>query len=328
MASYRRKGSNYEFRVCIHGVKRSKSFASIKEGKIWAKHEEVNLLQQNKAPRSQYPTIRELSQLYSQHILPTLKGAAQERSRLHLLHNESFIDTPCHLITASDIRHYIERLRSIGNSSSTIRLKLCLISSLYRLARQELNMEIQSPTSAIKMPASNPGRLRRLSPNEESSLLRSASLCKNPNILPVITFALETGLRRNELLTLDWSAYQSDRGLIEIKNTKNGYPRWIPLTQLAKDILEGQLRYKYSRPFPVNATTLENAWEHILDRAGIENLRFHDLRHEALSRWAHKLKGDVFKLSMISGHRTLQMAQRYVHPVMSEMLHNAIATDC
>lgn len=328
MASYRRKGSNYEFRVCINGVKRSKSFASIKEGKIWAKLEEVSLLGQRQAPRSQYPTIRELGQLYSQHVLPTLKGAAQERSRLRLLQNESFVDVPCHLITPTDIRHYIERLRSVGNSNSTIRLKLCLLSSLYRLARQELSIDIQSPTSAIKKPTSNPGRLRRLSANEESSLLRSASLCTNQNILPVIAFALETGLRRNELLTLDWSAYQSDHGLIEIKNTKNGYPRWIPLTQVAKDILEEQRRHKHPRPFPINATTLENAWEHILKRAGIENLRFHDLRHEALSRWAHKLKGDVFKLSMISGHRTLQMAQRYVHPVMSEMLHNAIATEC
>lgn len=328
MASYRRKGSNYEFRVCIHGVKRSKSFASIKEGKIWAKHEEANLLDQRQAPKSKYPSIRELSQLYTQHIVPTLKGAAQERSRLNLLHNELFIDTPCNLITPTDIRHYIERLRSNGNSNSTIRLKLCLISSLYRLARQELSIDIQSPTSAIKKPASNPGRLRRLSPNEESALLHSASLCGNPNILPVIAFALETGLRRNELLTLDWSAYQSDRGLIEIKNTKNGYPRWIPLTQGARDILEAQRRHKHPRPFPINATTLENAWEHILKRAGIENLRFHDLRHEALSRWAHKLKGDVFKLSMVSGHRTLQMAQRYVHPVMSEMLHNTITTEC
>lgn len=326
MASYRRKGSNYEFRVCINGVKRSKSFPSIKEGKIWAKLEEANLLKHRQTPRSQHPTIRELSQLYSQHVLPTLKGAAQEKSRLRLLNNESFIDEPCHLITPTDIRKYIERLRSIGNTNSTIRHKLCLISSLYRLARQELNIDIQSPTSAIKKPASNPGRLRRLSSNEESSLLRSASQSTNPNILPVIIFALETGLRRNELLTLDWGAYQEDRGLIEIKNTKNGYPRWIPLTQAAKDILKKQYQCKYPRPFPINATTLENAWEHVLKRAGIENLRFHDLRHEALSRWAHKLKGDVFKLSMISGHRTLQMAQRYVHPVISELLHESVTT--
>jgi integrase len=57
-----------------------------------------------------------------------------------------------------------------------------------------------------------------------------------------------------------------------------------------------------------------------LKRAAIDGLRFHDLRHEALSRWAHRLGGDVFKLSLVSGHRTLSMAQRYVHPVLSELM--------
>jgi len=327
MASYRRKGNSYEFRVCINGVKRSKSFTSITEGKRWAKLEEATLIKTKEAPRADYPTLKELSELFSLHILPNLRGASQEESRLRLLLRESFVNIPCNQITPVEIRDYIERLRQSGNSNSTVRLKLCLISSLYRFAKHELGLDIQSPTSSIKKPPVAPGRLRRLSGEEEKSLIQEAYRCANVYIAPAIIFTIETGLRRSELLNLDWSAYQPERKILEVRKTKNGHPRWLPLTPTAIDILERQLQLQTHKPFPITASTIENAWEHILKRAGINNLRFHDLRHEALSRWAHKLKGDVFKLSLISGHRTLQMAQRYVHPVMSELLHQATATE-
>jgi integrase len=61
-------------------------------------------------------------------------------------------------------------------------------------------------------------------------------------------------------------------------------------------------------------------WKRIVKRAQIKDLRFHDLKREALSRWAHRLGGDVFALSLVSGHRTLSMAQRYVHPVNSGLI--------
>ncbi len=148
MASHRRKGNSYEFRVCINGVKRSKSFTSLTQGKRWAKLEEAALLKTKDAPRTDYPTLRELSALFSVHILPNLRGASQEASRLGLLLREGFTNIPCNQITPVEIRDYIERLRQAGNSNSTVRLKLCLISSLYRFAKHDLGLDVQSQISA------------------------------------------------------------------------------------------------------------------------------------------------------------------------------------
>ncbi len=143
--------------------------------------------------------------------------------------------------------------------------------------------------------------------------------CRNPWVIRVVQSCFETGMRRSEVLGLTWQHVDLEKRIVSLSDTKNGHPRWIPLTQAACDVLDG-ISLREARVFPLSESALTQAWGHAIRRADIEDLRFHDLRHEALSRWAHRLKGDVFKLSMISGHRTLQMAQRYVHPAKAELI--------
>ena len=81
-----------------------------------------------------------------------------------------------------------------------------------------------------------------------------------------------------------------------------------------------QQRLNTSKPFPMTLSAVDSAWKRMVKRLELKNLRLHDLRHEALSRWAERLNGDPYKLCLISGHRTLQMTHRYVNPVQSELL--------
>lgn len=150
--------------------------------------------------------------------------------------------------------------------------------------------------------------------------------CKNPLVKLVVSFLLETGLRRGEALNLRWEDLNPQSRVVTLRDTKNGHARWVPLTEVATKGLP-QVAYPQGRIFPITESALTQAWGHALKRANIKDLRIHDLRHEALSRWAHRLGGDVFKLAMISGHRTLQMAQRYVHPVRAEMLATEALAD-
>ena len=127
-------------------------------------------------------------------------------------------------------------------------------------------------------------------------------------------------MRRSELIALTWDQVNLERRLITLEQTKNGYQRYVPVTDEAEKILCAFREADTHRPIPISLSGLESAWKRAVSRAGLTGLRFHDLRHEGLSRWAHKLNGDVFKLAMVSGHRSLEMARRYVAPTLAELL--------
>ena len=92
-------------------------------------------------------------------------------------------------------------------------------------------------------------------------------------------------------------------------------PEGHPLSKAAMGLLEGlwdSCEDSEERVFPITGNALRLAWERIKQRAGIEDLRFHDLRHEAISRFFEKGLS-VPEVAAISGHRDLRMLQRYAH---------------
>ena len=124
-------------------------------------------------------------------------------------------------------------------------------------------------------------RLRRLSCGELEQLISAE--CNNPYTKPMILLALETAMRLGELLSLKWSRVDLDRGFAELQKTKNGHGRMVPLTAAALSVLSN-LERDGDVVFPVKPGTLKQSWVRLVKRAGISDLRFHDLRHEAISR--------------------------------------------
>jgi integrase len=100
---------------------------------------------------------------------------------------------------------------------------------------------------------------------------------------------------------------------VHVKATKNGYPRTVPLSTHACLTL-GNLTQNGDRVFPVTANAVRLAWERLRRRAGVRGLRFHDLRHEAISRFFERGL-NVPEVALISGHRDLRMLLRYTHPM-------------
>ena len=322
MASIRKKGRAYEARIKVQGNTLSKSFASLQQARAWAREAESELLARTKLAKLNHTSISlDLALMrYMAEVIPTLKGAPQERYRVAALSKTALAHKQLDAITPIDVKAYRDQLLGTGNSGSTVRLKLALLSRVFSVATKEWGYQLNNPVASVTKPAAGKARSRRLVGTEEQRLLKAAAKCQNPHIAPLITFAIETGMRRGEILGMTWSDVDLKKSVVSLMDTKNGHARWVPLSSAAREVLQRQLERELPSPFPVTATLLENAWEHVLKRAEIADLRFHDLRHEALSRWAHRLNGDVFKLSLVSGHRTLQMAQRYVHPVQSELL--------
>lgn len=165
--------------------------------------------------------------------------------------------------------------------------------------------------SAIKRPPDGKPRERRLRDGELSKLLNGCTGGRTKLLAPAIELAIETAMRRGELLSVHWRDVDLKRKTLHIRETKNGRSRTIPLTPRAVDLLKG-LAGETGAVIPWSANALRLAWERLRVRAGINDLHFHDLRHEAISRF-FELGLTVPEVASISGHRDMRMLMRYAH---------------
>ena len=118
-------------------------------------------------------------------------------------------------------------------------------------------------------------------------------------------------MRRSEILNLRWVDLDLDSGFAFLFDTKNGEDRRVPLTKTARDVLS-RLPRQDDRLFPISANCVRLAWERTRNKAGISDLRFHDLRHEAVSRF-FEMGMSVPEVALISGHKDVRQLFRYTH---------------
>ncbi|WP_419788189.1 site-specific integrase [Pseudodesulfovibrio sp.] len=130
---------------------------------------------------------------------------------------------------------------------------------------------------------------------------------------PIILFALETTMRRAEIAGLDWAGVDLKNSSLYLAETKNFEERTIPLSPTAIDILKGLPRQIQGSVFELSADQITGHMRRAVNSAEIEDLRFHDLRHEAISRLFENTDLDTMEIKMISGHKSMQMLARYSH---------------
>ncbi|MFV8595444.1 site-specific integrase [Ralstonia pseudosolanacearum] len=227
-------------------------------------------------------------------------------------------------LTRSDIKEWRDqRLQDVA--PSTVNRELNIINAALKVAVHEWDVAIcQSVLTSVRRPSNPPGRVRRLSPEEEAALRQAGEETRNPYIVPILDLALNTAMRRGEILGLEWERISFAHRSIQLIETKNGTPRGVPLSRHAMKVLatlkqvaahelgyEGELN---SGPvFPgLTANAFKLAFNRMMERAGLENFRFHDLRHEATSRLFEKGLS-VMEVASITGHKDIRMLQRYTH---------------
>jgi len=219
--------------------------------------------------------------------------------------------TPAHFATYRD-----ERLKCVKPAS--VKRDLAPIRNLYEIARTEWDLPIrENPLSKLKFGDSDQRRERRLRSGELEALTEAAKVTRNRLILPIVTLALETAMRRGEMLAVRKQHVNLDKRTLLIPESKNGRARTIPLSIPATEVLNRHLCE--GRLFPLSANAFRLAWERLTKRARIADLHFHDLRHEAISRLFEKGLS-VPEVALISGHRDLRMLLRYTHPLSETIL--------
>ena len=169
-----------------------------------------------------------------------------------------------------------------------------------------------NPTAQIRKPTLPEGRDRRLEDGEEDRLMDECRASRSGWLAPIVIIALETGMRLGEIVSLKWSYVDLDSRVARLTDTKNGTRRDVPLSSIAASTLEALPRSLDGRVFPLVAETVKESYRAAVRRAGIDNLRFHDLRHEATSRFFERGL-DIMEVAAITGHKTLAMLKRYTH---------------
>ncbi|MCA1300581.1 tyrosine-type recombinase/integrase [Stappia indica] len=202
--------------------------------------------------------------------------------------------------------------------SSTVRREMNLLMPVMRQAAIDLKM-LGSPLDQVSRPQVRDERIIRLEPDEEDRLFHEFACARNKLLLPAARFALETGCRRSELLRLRWSDYSHNGGTIYLHDAKNGRGRDILLTYAAQVVVE-ELPGREKREghiFPISAEALKNAFERARLRAGVAHWRWHDFRHEAISRcFDHGWTAE--QVMDFSGHVDIKSLLRYRHPRVSD----------
>ncbi|WFU47307.1 site-specific integrase [Sinorhizobium terangae] len=319
MATIRKLRGRWQAQVRRRGMKpRCKSFDSKLEAEKWARELEAQVDRFGAAPDTKVlenTTLGELLERYQREVSPTKRGSVQEIQRIDVLRRHELAYRTMIGLSQQDIASFRdERLRSVAPSTAV--RELAILSHVIEVAIRDWGLPLsRNVVKLVRRPVIRNERSRRLTGDEEQRLLDACAGGKIPFFKTLIILAIETGMRRGEILGLQWCDISHNRRVISLKMTKNGSGREVPLSPRAFDALtEWKTRADPDQPrvFPMAPGSLEQAWYRLLTRAEVTELRFHDLRHEGVSRLFERGL-NVIEVSSISGHKELRMLKRYTH---------------
>ena len=304
MATLRKRNDKWHVQIRRKDYpSQTKSFTSKKTAEKWIRETENRIdqgyLHQSTAKLSM--TLKELIIRYIADVLVKKRGCLNEAIILRAFMRQSFVNKPLIQITAEDFAQYRDR-RLEHVKPATLLRELCIVQHIYSTAKKEWGFDIPNPIKNIQKPKFNNRRERRLTKEEYEFFITDNN---NITLRKIIEVAIETAMRRGEILNIKHEHIKGQT--LSIPITKNGHSRIIPLTNKAKSILENS-----NLPFSVSANALGLAWKRLRGRGKIKDLHFHDLRHEAITRFFEKGLS-IPEVALISGHRDYKMLFRYTH---------------
>ena len=277
---------------------------------------------------SDIPTLEDFAEVYLSYVRDTVKKRSWDRDELALKHLKDFFKARMLSdISPSDIDNY--KTSRLGNvAPATVNRELQVLRHLFNLANRWNKFFGKNPVSVSGLIPVNNQKERILALDEEKRLIAAC----DPYLRNIVVMALYTGMRKGEVITLQWENVDLESGLITIDqtNSKSKKMRRIPINSTVRRLLlEQRLKsagndyvFLSSKGTPYKKhDSLNRAYSLALEKAGIKGLRFHDLRHTAATRMI-ELGASVVAVKEILGHSSLDMTMRYAHP--NESLKTAL----
>ena len=281
-------------------------------------------------------SFSDLIRLYMEKVTPHKKGGAVEVTVLngYIKAFPRLMKKPVNQLGQLDmIQFRDERLKKV--KGATVARDLGLLGALFKYARQELRIMTESPLHDIAKPKQSPSRNRRISQDEIDRILDafkydgiSQPVTKKQQTAWVFLFAIETAMRASEITNLKWADVY-DRH-VELEITKNGTARKVPLSKRAIELLS-YMRGIHETDVctvknlvakgEVGGNGLSTIFNQVVKRElKINDLTFHDTRHEAISRMVKTSKLPVEVLAKITGHKTIGiLINTYYNPDIEEL---------
>ena len=290
-----------------------RTFTNQSVAKKWIKATEADMERLLFQPISGL-TLKDILDRYQKVIMACHKSpGTSEAYRLQRL-KKDLGSVALEYLTPAKISAYRDnRLHSVSGAS--VKRELVILRSALNTAIKDWGISLPTnPVTNVRIPANGANRTRRLEQGEEEILLSSIGELKQ-----IIIVALETGMRRSEILNIKKSHIDFARQTLLIPLTKTDTPDTIPLSSIAIEAIRMQLRGSQN-VIPIEETTLfsyqpsslSKAFLRLCRKHGLENLHFHDLRHEATSRFFEKGLNPV-EVATITGHKDTRMLMRYTH---------------
>jgi len=322
MSSIRKRGKRWRAEVRKGGVAESRTFASKIEAERWAIGLEAEIVS-GKTGETPRKTFGELLERYGKEVSATKRGSKWELARIGAIQAMPLAQT---MIGDLEGRHFSAwrdaRLRDV--SGATVRREMTLLNHALNISVREWNWLTENPMVHIKRPADSKARDRRISADEIERICHAAGYDRNQTpgtltarVAVTFLFAIETAMRISEIIRLQWRYIDINERTALITISKNGSSREVALSREAIRLLE-QLPKVSEHAFGMSSTSsTDTLFRKIKTRAGIEDLHFHDTRHEAITRLAKKL--DVLPLARMVGHRDIKELMTYYNATAAEI---------
>ncbi|AZG88565.1 site-specific integrase [Pseudomonas syringae pv. pisi str. PP1] len=312
----------------------AKTFRTKRDAEDWSRRTEDEMVRGVYIQRSgsERMTLEAALKRYLSDITPTKKPTTQRgetskaKKLIEHLGKYSLAALSAEIIAGYRDKRLNEKGRAGTTSNNTVRLELALLSHLFTVAIQEWGLGLAfNPVLNIRKPSPGEGRNRRLSPDEERRLLIAMNKHSNPMLGWIVGIALETGMRSAEISSLRKSQVDLERRIVKLVDTKNDAQRTVPLSKRATALFQSAMENP-ARPSECNLVffgepgkdtkrrpyAFTKTWRLLVKKLELPDFRFHDLRHEAVSRLVEGGLSDQ-EVSSISGHKSMQMLKRYTH---------------
>ena len=305
------------------------TFKRLTDARKWAASTESAIRERRhfKTAEAKKHTVADLIDRYQRDILPKKKPWAQKDQARQLrwwkvqIGHYALADVdPILLAEHRDKLTGETTQRGELRTGATANRYLAALSHAFRYAVNTWGWLEDSPFRKVDRLEESKGRVRYLSDDERERLLDACKASSNPDLYPAVVLALSTGARRMEALAIRWRDVDLKRGGVILQETKNGERRALPLKGLAYQLISNRNRVRridtdfvFPAPRdPSRPAVFRKAWENAIKRAGIDDFRFHDLRHSAASYLAMGGATSA-EIAEVLGHKTLQMVKRYSH---------------
>ncbi|STO55659.1 phage integrase family protein [Canicola haemoglobinophilus] len=305
MATFTKRNNSWRAIVRKKNITKSKSFRTKAQAVAWANKIELEIANNLYRDVADIP-FQQVIERYLKEVTPNKRGAKKETQFLY-----RFLALPISQISLKDLREEDfqswrdERLKTV--SSATVLREWSVIGNILNVAIIEWKLLKITPLKAVKKPAAPKPRTRRYSQQEIDALVYKSGFDWNAppttataRVGAAILFAIETAMRAGEIVGLTWEHIHLNDKIAHLPKTKNGWPRDVPLSTTAIEILKRLKQISNGDSvFQLSTSILDALFRKLKKRMMLEDLHFHDTRREALTRLAEKV--DVMTLAKISG---------------------------